>query len=157
MKKILVNYNFTPDPTWIGDDYIIYDRSDDGIDHLKDFDPAKVIKTENTGNVDYDKLTYLAENYDDLPEVFLWGKTNLFKYITSEEYEKVKDNKTFTPLLTQNHKTYEDRNGVVCFYSGGVYYERNPMIFTVVPNGAKYFHIPFSIHISLLSNIYFGN
>ena len=46
MKKILINYNFTPDPTWIGDDYLIYDRSDDGIDHLKDFDKDKIIKTK---------------------------------------------------------------------------------------------------------------
>lgn len=140
MKKILVNYNFTPDKEWIGDDYLIYDRSDDGIDHLKDFDESKIIKTENVGNVDYDKLHYLFENYDDLPEVFLWGKTNLFKYITPEEYEKVRDNTTFTPLLTQTHSTYEDRNGPVCFYSGGMYYERNPMIYTYPPYDAKYFN-----------------
>ena len=140
MKKVLVNYNFTPDKEWIGDDYLIYDRSDDGIDHLKDFDKDKIIRTENLGNVDYDKLNYLVDNYDSLPEVFLWGKTNLFKYITPEEYEKIKDNMTFTPLLTQGHRTYEDNNGVVCFYSGGMYYERNPMIFTIPANSAKYFN-----------------
>lgn len=140
MFKVLINYNFIPDKSWIGDDYLIYDRSDDGIDHLKDFDRSKIIRTENTGQVDYDKLNYLVENYDNLPEVFLWGKTNLFKYISKEEYDKVKDNKTFTPLLKSDHKTYEDRNGPVCFYSGGMYYERNPMIYTVIPNGAKYFN-----------------
>jgi len=139
-KKILVNYNFTPDPTWIGEDYLIYDRSDDGIDHLKDFDQSKIIRTENLGNVDFDKLNYLVDNYDNLPDVFLWGKTNLFKYISREEYDKVKDNKFFTPLLTQNHKTYADRLGPVCFYDGGMYFERNPLIFTATPNGAKYFN-----------------
>lgn len=125
LKKILVNYNFTPDKEWIGDTYIIYDRSDDGIDHLKDFDQSKIIKTKNTGQVDYDKLSYLVDNYDNLPEVFLWGKTNLFKFITKEEYEIVKDNSVFTPLLTQYHKTYQDKYGPVCFYLGGMYYERN--------------------------------
>lgn len=125
MKKILVNYNFTPEKDWIGDDYLIYDRSDDGIDHLKDFDSKKIIKTENVGQVDYDKLCYLADNYDTLPEVFLWGKTNLFKYIEKEEYEKVKDITTFTPLLSKSHKTYSDNNGIVCYYSGEMYYERN--------------------------------
>jgi hypothetical protein len=124
-KKILVNYNFTPDPEWIGDDYLIYDRSDDGIDHLAEFDPTKIIKTENVGQVDFDKLNYLIDNYDNLPDVFLWGKTNLFKYITPEEYDKVKDNKFFTPLLTQNHKTYQDNNGWVCYYSENMYWERN--------------------------------
>lgn len=125
MFKVLINYNFTPDPTWIGDDYLIYDRSDDSIDHLRDFDQSKVIKTENIGQVDYDKLNYLVDNYDTLPDVFLWGKTNLFKYISKEEYEKVKDNKTFTPLLTKGHKTYSDNNGVVCYYHGEWYLERN--------------------------------
>ncbi len=125
MFKCLVNYNFTPDPKWIGDDYLIYDRSDDGIDHLTEFDQSKIIKTKNVGNVDYDKLTYLIDYYDSLPEVFLWGKTNLFKYITEDEYEKVKDNQTFTPLLTQNHHVYSDRLGNVCYYSGEMYHERN--------------------------------
>lgn len=125
MFKVLVNYNFTPDPDWIGDDYLIYDRSDDGIDHLVDFDQSKIIMSPNIGQVDYDKLCYLIDNYDNLPEVFLWGKTNLFKFITPEEYDEVKNNKTFTPLLTQNHKTYQDNNGWVCYYEGGIYHERN--------------------------------
>ena len=125
MFKVLVNYNLTPDREWIGEDYLIYDRSDDGIDHLKDFDRTKIIETENVGQVDYDKLNYLIDNYDNLPEVFLWSKSNLFKFITFEEYEKVANNKVFTPLLTKNHKTYSDRNGVVCYYQGEWYKERN--------------------------------
>lgn len=125
MFKILINYNFTPDKEWIGDDYLIYDRSDDDLDHLKDFDSLKIIKTENIGQVDFPKINYLIDNYDTLPEVFLWGKTNLFKYISKEEYEKVKDNKMFTPLLTQGHKTYSDTIGPVCYYAGQMYWERN--------------------------------
>lgn len=125
MKAILVNFEFTP--TWLltsGLDYHIYDRSDSK-EWLKDFPQERITYTENRGNVDYDKLAYLIDNYDTLPEVFLWGKTNLFKYISEEEFKQVKNNKTFTPLLTQNHKTYSDRNGVVCYYSGGMYNERN--------------------------------
>lgn len=125
MKFILVNYNFTPN--WIHeytDDYLIYDRSDSK-EYLKDFDQNKIIYTENVGQVDYDKLCYLVDNYDTLPEVFLWGKTNLFKYISKEEFDSLKDNKQFTPLLTQKHRTYSDRNGVVCYYQSGMYYERN--------------------------------
>lgn len=123
MFKFLVNYNFTPDKEWIGENYLIHDRSDSK-EYLKDFDQSKIIYEDNRGQVDYPKLNYLVDNYDSLPEVFLWGKTNLFKYITKEEYEKVKDNKDFTPLLTDSHKTYSDNNGVVCYYSGGMYYER---------------------------------
>lgn len=125
LKSVLVNYNFTP--TWLLDsglDYLIYDRSDSK-DYLKDFPQERIIYTENVGNVDYDKLMHLVENYDNLPEVFLWGKTNLFKYVTEEEWAKLKDNKTFTPILTQGHPTYSDTLGPVCYYSGGMYYERN--------------------------------
>ena len=126
MQAILVNYNFTP--TWLFDypdlDYLIYDRSEDD-KWLKDFPKERIIKTENKGNVDYDKLSYLVDNYDSLPDVFLWSKTNLFKFITKEEFDKVKDNTKFTPLLTQNHRTYSDNLGPICYYSGGMYHERN--------------------------------
>lgn len=125
MFKVLVNYNFTPDKEWIGDDYLIYERSDDGIDHLKDFDQSKIIRTDNVGNVDYDKLSYLVDYYDELPDVFLWGKSNLFKYTTPEEFAKIKDRKDFTPVLTADHKTYSDNLGVVNYYQNGIYWERN--------------------------------
>lgn len=125
MYKILINYNFTPEKEWIGNNYLIYDRSDDGIEHLKDFDQSKIIKSTNTGQVDYDKLSYLVDNYDNLPEVFLWGKSNLFKFITKKEFDEVRDNSVFTPLLTKYHKTYSDRYAPVCFYLNGMYYERN--------------------------------
>ncbi len=122
---VLVNYNYKP--AWLleGDhDYLIFDRSDSK-EYLKDFDQSKIVYTMNVGNVDYDKLAYLIDNYDNLPEVFLWGKTNLFKFITKEEWDKIKDNTEFTPVLTQDHKTYSDKNGVVCYYSGDMYHERN--------------------------------
>lgn len=138
MKAVLINYNYTP--TWLltsGLDYWIFDRSDSK-DFLKDFPQERITYTKNIGNVDYDKLTFLVEMYDQLPEVFLWGKTNLFKYISEEEYEQVKNNTTFTPLLTKNHRTYSDKNGVVNFYDTlGMYRERNDSWF-FNENPAKY-------------------
>ena len=136
MKKILINYNFRPNKDFLGENYLIYDRSDSK-DWLKDLDQSKIIYKENIGQVDFDKLTYLHENYDHLPDVFLWGKTNLFKYIEPEEYEKVKDNKVFTPLLTQNHRTYQDELGMVNYYQNGMYYERNNSWY-VSPYNSKY-------------------
>ncbi len=121
MKYVLINYNF--DPSWIKeytDDYVIFDRSDN-YDYLKDFPPQKIVYTQNVGNVDYDRLLYLINNYDNLPDVFLLAKSNLFKSITKEEFDKVKDNTDFTPLLTQNHKVYEP----VCRYVDGMYEEIN--------------------------------
>lgn len=126
LPTILVNYNFSP--TWLFDypeiDYLLYDRSDSK-EYLKDFPQERIIYTENRGNVDFDKLSHLINYYDQLPEVFLWGKSNLFKYISEPEFEKVKDTRQFTPLLTQGHKTYSDSFGAVNYYRDGMYYERN--------------------------------
>lgn len=138
MKAILINYNYTP--TWLLEsdlDYLIYDRSDSD-KWLEGFPKERLIKTKNIGNVDFDKLSYLIDNYDTLPDVFLWGKSNLWKYISKEEFDLVKDNQTFTPLLTRGHASYSDHAGVVCYYDAlGMYRERNDSWFlNAVP--AKY-------------------
>lgn len=154
MKATLVNYNF--DPIWLKDypelEVTLYDRSDDKIErNLIQY--GAVYKTANKGDVDYDKLGWLIENYDNLPDVFLWSKSNLFKFITKEEFDLVKDNKKFTPLLTQNHRTYSDKLGVVCKYEGNIYKERNDSWyfnagldrsgrFNSWSDWAQYFHLP---------------
>lgn len=125
MKVIFSNYNFTPD--WIKDydfDYFIYDRSDSK-EYLKNFPQEKIKYVSNLGSDILDKFDWIIEHYDDLPDVVLLSKSNMFKFITVEEFEKIKDNKTFTPLLTQGHKTYSDNEGIVCYYQDGMYYERN--------------------------------
>jgi hypothetical protein len=94
--------------------YVIYDRSEVPL-------PGAFRVMPNIGSDIYDKLTYMIDNYDDLPEVGIYIKANLFKYITKEEFDLVKDNNTFTPLLTQHHKTYMP----VCFYKDGLYHEIN--------------------------------
>lgn len=109
---------------WLKDypgDHVIYDRSDKE-PHIKG-----AISTVNIGSDLYDKFTYIIDNYDNLPEVAIYTKANLFKYITKEEFDLVKDNKTFTPLLTKNHKVYDDENGYsVCFYDNqGMFNEVN--------------------------------
>ncbi len=147
MLYVLINYNF--DPSWVKEytsDYLIYDRSDDGHDWCKDLDQSKVIRTENRGNVDYDRLSYLIDNYDNLPEVFLLSKSNLFKFITLGEFVQVKDNNYFTPLLTQSHKTHEP----VCRYDRGIYEEINNSWFVpsceskfkTYPEWAEYMGLP---------------
>lgn len=153
MKAVLVNYNFRP--TWLFDydfDYLIYDRSDSK-EYLKDFPQERIIYRPNIGNVDYDKLSYLVDNYYNLPNVFLWGKTNLFKYITKEEFDPIiKEAKCFWPLLTRNHREYADSLGQVCYYGrDGMYFERSdnwylnvqPAIhFNSFSDWAHEFHIP---------------
>ncbi len=114
MRYIISRYNHSLD--WLSeytDDYVLYDRSEK---------PLKGgIVVPNVGSDIYDKLTYIIDNYDNLPDVAVYTKANLFKYISAFEFNKIKDNKKFTPLLTQHHKTYMP----TCYYKDGLYYEIN--------------------------------
>lgn len=144
MKYVLTHYQ--GDWEWIldyTDDYLIYNRSEEEI-------PGSIPR-DNMGDADFDRLSYIVDNYYDLPDVFLLSKSNLFKYITKEEFEKVKDNEIFTPLLTQNHKVYSDERGQVCYYQDGMYFERNDswylaahpaMHYRSYGEFAKDFHLP---------------
>lgn len=121
MKFIISRYNH--DMEWLKDypdaEVIIYDRSEVPMEGA--------IKTPNIGSDIYDKFTYIIDNYDNLPDVAIYTKANLFKYISKEEFDAVKDNKTFTPLLTQKHKTYMP----VCYYEDGIYWETNNKWFLI--------------------------
>ncbi len=100
------------------DDYVLYDRSDD----VRVWQYDNAITVPNIGSDIYDKFTYIIDHYDNLPDVACYTKANLFKYITEEEFKKVKDNKTFTPLLTKNH---EEKFGVSFYSPDGMYNEIN--------------------------------
>lgn len=114
MKYILTHYS--GDWTWVKeetDDFFIYNRTEEDIPNSG--------KRENIGDADYDRLSYIVDNYNSLPDVFLLSKSNLFKYISREEFDAVKNNTEFTPLLTQHHKVYEP----ICRYENGIYLEKN--------------------------------
>ena len=139
MKACLINYNFQPD--WLlkypDIEPLIYDRSDDGVEREL-FAPT--IKTKNIGDVDYDKLGFLIDNYDTLPDVFLWGKSNLFKYVDELYFKGKLIKQEFVPLLKQDHKIYSDRFGAVNKYQGELYCERADSWFFNNPDlSTKYF------------------
>ncbi len=129
MKYIISRYNH--DLGWLKHytkDFVLYDRSE------KPLEGAIVVP--NIGSDIYDKFTYIIDNYDNLPDVAVYTKANLFKYITETEFDALKDNKTFTPLLTQNHRTYSDNESPVCWYENGIYCERNDY-FYLIPHPCK--------------------
>ena len=105
--------------------YIVSKHGNQDIEWLKEYTDDIVLYDKNVlgnvGNCDYDKLCWIVENYDNLPDVFALIKANLWKYISKEEFLKLKDNKVFTPLLTQFHKTYLP----ICWYENGIYCEVN--------------------------------
>jgi len=97
MKYIISRYNH--DTSWIDkytNDFVIYDRSEIPIEGA--------IIVPNIGSDIYDKLTYIIDNYDNLPDVAVYTKCNLFKYITKTEWDKICNNTTFTPIIGGFHK-----------------------------------------------------
>lgn len=114
MRYIISRYNHNMTPILeYAKNYVLYDRSEEPL--------PEAIKVKNIGSDIYDKFTFIIDNYDNLPDVAVYTKANLFKYITKEEFDNIKNNKTFTPLLTQHHKVYEP----VCRYNNGMYEEIN--------------------------------
>lgn len=122
---------YEQDVNWVQEyapSMILYDRSDEPI-------PGSII-VSNLGTDIADKLHFIITNYSNLPPVMIYTKANLFKYITKEEFDQVKNNSFFTPLLTKNHKEikydgteeYVKRHGTdknVSYYQNGIYYEIN--------------------------------
>ena len=123
---------YNTDVSWVSEyapSMILYDRSDDPI-------PGANI-VPNLGTDIADKLHYIISNYNNLPPVMVYTKANLLeKYITKEEFDQVKNNSFFTPLLTKNHKEvksdgteeYVKRHGTdkdVSYYHNGIYWELN--------------------------------
>ncbi len=132
MKYILSRFNHDLD--WLSrytDDAVLYDRSDNGTGYS--LEGVKSISVPNLGSDISDKFKFIIDNYDNLPDVAVYAKANLFQYISREEFELIKDNKVFTPILTQNHKTREG----VCYYKDKMYYEINNYWY-LIPHPAKY-------------------
>ncbi len=121
MKFIISRYNH--DMAWMKDynaDFVIYDRSEVPMENS--------IKVKNVGSDIYDKFTYIIDNYNNLPDVAIYTKANIFKYITKEEFDKIKDNKTFTPIHTMHHKTVMP---IAYYRDDGMYCETNNRWFLI--------------------------
>ena len=87
------------------DSYVLYDKKD-----------------RNVGSNIFDYMDYIVSNYDCLPDVLLFGKSNMLeRHFTRDEFKSLYKNKGLTPLLTQSHNTYLP----VCWYEDGMYCEVN--------------------------------
>jgi len=121
-EYIVSRYNNNMD--WMAEytpSMILYDRGDEPT-------PGSII-VPNIGTDIADKLHFIITNYfNRLPDIGVYCKGNLFKYISKKEFDNVKNNTVFTPLLKQDHKVYKDDKGKdVCFYKDGIYWEINNM------------------------------
>ena len=119
--------------------WIINNYSNNDLEWIKEYKPDEVIvydkKDKNLGYNIYDYCDYIIKNYDNLPDLMFFIKANMLsRHIEKAEFDKICNNKTFTPILTQKHKTYLP----VCYYEDGLFYEINDSwVFNEYPH--KYF------------------
>jgi hypothetical protein len=108
MDRLWVVSHYQSPYGWVKDytnDFIVYDKD-----------------TLNVGYNIYDIMKFIVDHYENLPEVTVFIKDNILeRHISKAEFEELKDNKMFTPLLTQTHETYLP----VSYYKDGLYHERN--------------------------------
>jgi hypothetical protein len=123
MKNFLCISNHNNDVTWIKDydnDYIIYDRSDDD----SFVNGLKYIKSPNVGYNIYDIMTFIIDNYNNLPNITTFCKGNIFpRHISREFFENVMNNQYFTPIF--DYKLHNPQMPISMFSSDGSYSEIN--------------------------------
>ena len=94
-------------------------------DWVKEYTNDFVILDKEEKNVGYNiysMMTFIIDHYDTLPDICVFVKDNILqRHITKEEFEKVINNREFTPLLTQFHAI----DGITAYYKDGIYWERN--------------------------------
>lgn len=104
------------------DNYIIYDQSETDI-YPKTIDLKKVIKNKHTGHNLSDYLTFIIDNYENLPDCTIFAKGNIFpRHITQKSFNKIVNNNTFTPIEdSETNKVYMP----ACFFGNGGFNEIN--------------------------------
>lgn len=100
-KNFLVISNFKNDTRWIpdfSDNYLIYDQSDKS-EYPAHIDRSKIIKSKHTGHNLSDYCTFIIDHYDNLPEITILGKGNMFpRHVRRQYFEHVMNNEYFTPI-----------------------------------------------------------
>ncbi len=137
---IISNYN--NDIRWVPDlctDYLIYDQSE-RTEYPEGIDTSKVVRSKHTGHNISDYLSYIIDNYNNLPERILLTKGNVFpRHVRREYFERVMNNKYFTPIEDQRmHKPVWPKG---FFASDGGFSEINNSLYLKAPgHPLKYFN-----------------
>lgn len=124
----LVVSNYGHDLSWLNDydnPHVVYDRSDDPQKAAKDAGlTGKIVATQNIGYNLHDIFRYIIDEYDNLPEIVIFCKGNIFpRHISREKFEELKDRQLFTPLF--DHKEHRPSFPVSMFSCDGFWSEQN--------------------------------
>ena len=124
---VVSNYNTNPyELTKYCDDYLVFDQSDDvAVRHmLVARNDPRILFTENSGTSLINYLTFIIDNYEDLPRLIAFLKGNLIdRHIPQAKFERLISNGFYTYLWHEDHAV-EDRSTVLLPQANN-YLERN--------------------------------
>ncbi len=91
--------HFNGDISWVKnirkENYIIYNKSGNNIDHITD----NYISIKNVGYNIYSYLKFIIDNYENLPNVTVFCKDNIFtRHLSIQLFQKLINRKSFTCL-----------------------------------------------------------
>lgn len=112
---VISSYNHTLE--WVPeytDNYLIYDRSPKP-KFVDAIDKNKVITSPNVGYNSYDYCRFIADHYDNLPDVTIFAKGWSFpRHVRKEVFDSIMNNEYFTPI--EDWKRYKEEFPT-CFLS----------------------------------------
>jgi hypothetical protein len=140
-KNFLVISNYNNDIRWVPDvtdNYLIYDQSKDP-QFPETIDKSKVIKSKHSGHNLSDYFRFILDHYDNLPEITIFGKGNMFpRHVRREYFEHVMNNNYFTPI--EDPKMHNPVWPKGFFSSDGGFNEINNSLYLKAPgHPLKYF------------------
>ncbi len=141
-KNFLVSSNYENDIRWIPqytDNYLIYDQSERPA-NVAGVDPKKIIRSKHTGHNISDNIRFIIDHYDNLPEVTVFAKGNMFpRHSTKEFFDRVVNNECFTSI--EDPSIHNPRWPLNFFSPEGGYCEINKSFYLNGPNRPlKYFY-----------------
>lgn len=137
-KQWIVN-SYNTDYSWINNytsDYIIYDKTCTALEN------DKVKHQPNFGYNIYDYCYYIINYYNNLPDVCVFIKANVFEHCKKEVFDKLIENNQFTPLEYYGAKPandFEDRTMDGGFLEINNSWYINSHIFTYGAKTNRYF------------------
>jgi hypothetical protein len=120
------------------DRYIIYDQSERAT-YPPGIDVKKVVRSKKTGHNISDNLRFIIDHYDNLPEMTVFAKGNIFpRHSTKEFFDLVVNNEYFTSI--EDPAIHHPKWPVNFFSADGGYCEINKNWYISGPNRPiKYF------------------
>ena len=120
----LVVSNFGHNISWLkkyGNPYVVYDHT--GFPE----NGENIISVPDAGHNVQDILSYIVDNYDDLPEVVTFCKADIFpRHISKEKFEELKDKQVLIPLFDHlDHLDHQPSFPLSMRSSEGMWSERN--------------------------------